>query len=87
MQSEKKIEDATTSTGGQITDNNMEDTAAFNTKVTQMTASSITVLSMAIGSKLGLFELMARLDKPKTAQEIADAGGFRERYSMTSNIT
>ncbi len=83
MQSEKEIED-TTSTGGQIAE--MGDTAAFKAKLTKITISSIPVLSLAVGSKLGLFDLMAQLDKPKTAQEIADAGGFRERFAITGNI-
>ena len=35
---------------------------------------------IAMGSNLGLFEVLAGLDKPATCEEVAKAAGYRERY-------
>ena len=37
------------------------------------------MLSLAIGSKLGLIELFESWNEPKTCQEIAEAAGLKER--------
>ena len=51
-----------------------------NTILGNMVVNSFPALAVGLGSKLGLFELLATFDSPKTSQEIADAGNFKERF-------
>ena len=60
--------------------NNEETEVAFATRIGQTLNEGFSALGISLGSKLGLFDLMISFDKPKTSQEIADAGGFKERY-------
>ena len=41
-------------------------------------------LGISVGKKLGLFNVMVGLDTYKTSQEIADEGGWKERYYINS---
>jgi len=59
---------------------NEETEAEFAQRMNVAINEGFMTLGLAIGSKLGLFDLLISFDKPKTSQEIADAGGFKERY-------
>ncbi len=59
----------------------MDTIEKFSEKMNDLIMSGFTALSVAVGSKIGLFELMAQMDEPKTSQQIADAGDFKERYA------
>ena len=37
-------------------------------------------ISIAIGYRVGLIEVLANLDEPKTSMEIADKAGLNERF-------
>ncbi len=60
--------------------NHEETEAGFAERIGQTLNEGFTALGISLGSKLGLFDLMISFDKPNTSQEIADAGGFKERY-------
>ena len=36
-------------------------------------------MGVALGSRLGLFDIMSHAKEPMTSQEIADAAGYKER--------
>ena len=59
--------------------NHEETEAGFAQRVGQTINEGFTALGITLGSKLGIFDLMISFDQPKTSQEIADAGGFKER--------
>ena len=59
--------------------NESKDPSKLGQRLFSMRASGITSLSIALGSKFGLFDLMAKFDEPKTSTEIADAGDLKER--------
>ena len=56
-----------------------ETEAGFAERIGQTINEGFTALGITLGSKLGLFDLMISLGEPNTSQEIADAGGFKER--------
>ena len=56
-----------------------EDTAAFANRVGAILNSSFVSLGMDLGTRLGLFDYMIKVDKPLTSQEIAKDMGFKER--------
>lgn len=60
--------------------NHEETEEGFEKRMSQILNAAYTTLGVAVGSKLGLFDLMNSFDEHKTSHEIADAGGFKERY-------
>ena len=62
-----------------ITDENAHD---FQQRIGKQLAGGFISLGMALGSRLGLFDLMAKFDMPKTSLEIADAAGYKERLCI-----
>ena len=58
----------------------VETASDFYQHVGNMLTGSFVTLGMALGSRLGLFDLMTKFDTPKTSLEIAEAAGFKERY-------
>ena len=62
-----------------LADNHEETESGFAHRLSQSLNDGFSALGTALGSKLGLFDLMISFDEPKTSQEIADAGGFKER--------
>ena len=56
-----------------------ESTEDFDKRMGETLNAGFTSLGVALGSKLGLFDLMGSFDEPMTCQEIADAGRFKER--------
>ncbi|XP_038060960.1 uncharacterized protein LOC119731772 isoform X1 [Patiria miniata] len=52
----------------------------FNSRMRSIVNNGITCMTMALGFETGLFKLMISMETPKTCQEIADAGKFKERY-------
>merc|ERR1712227_389681 len=54
---------------------------AFTARVSGMVASSYTALAVGLGSRLGLFDILASFnEQPKTVVEISEAGKFKTRY-------
>ncbi len=51
----------------------------FADRFSEMIFSSVTGLAVAMGIETGLFQVMIATDTPRTSQEIADAGSFKER--------
>ena len=51
----------------------------FENRISETLNAGFTSLGVALGSKLGLFDLMGSFNEPMTCQEIADAGRFKER--------
>ena len=56
-----------------------ENAADFEARFAQMATGAYSMLSVALGSRLGLFHLMSSLEQPFTPKELADAGSFKER--------
>ena len=59
-----------------VVDENAQD---FYQHISKQLTGSFVMLGMALGSRLGLFDLMAKFDKPKTSLEIAEVAGYKER--------
>ena len=66
--------------------NHEETEDGFAKRIGQTLNEGFTALGISLGSKLGIFDLMISFDQPKTSQEIADAGGFKERYDGRSAL-
>jgi len=58
---------------------NEETEVGFEKRMSQTLNAAFTTLGIAVGSKLALFDLLSSFDEYKSSQEIAHAGGFRER--------
>ncbi len=58
----------------------VERVEAFAQKLMTMLNNALTVTSMSIGHRAGLFDAMTRLPRPATSGEIAAAAGLEERY-------
>ena len=56
-----------------------ETSESFQQQVFGMVSDGFATLGIAIGSQLGLFDVMVGFTEPKTSQEIADAAGYKER--------
>ena len=56
-----------------------ESTDDFESRFDQMATGAYNLVSVALGSRLGLFHLMSSMEKPFTPTELADAGNFKER--------
>ena len=53
---------------------------AFTLRIADIVGDSLVCMSVAMGIETGLFKAMISLgEEPKTSQEIADAGNFKER--------
>ncbi|XP_038051693.1 uncharacterized protein LOC119742984 [Patiria miniata] len=52
----------------------------FGNRLAESVTQGFLCLSLSLGHKTGLFETMAGFDEPKSAKEIADAAGLKERY-------
>ncbi len=53
---------------------------AFGQRLMTMLNHALTVTSMSIGHRVGLFDAMSALIRPATSTEIAEAAGLQERY-------
>ena len=62
--------------------NHEETEAGFEERMNQALNEGFEALGIALGSKLGLFDLLISFDNPKTSKEIADAGRLKERYDI-----
>ena len=57
-----------------------EETARdFQERMYETVQKGFTTMAIAYGSRLGLFDIMAKFTTPKTSQEIADEVGYKER--------
>lgn len=64
-----------------------ETEADFATRCTEIVEHGFLCMAINIGHKLGLFDLMGTLaseTNPKTSEQIAEAGQFKERYRQYS---
>ncbi|XP_022097455.1 uncharacterized protein LOC110982950 [Acanthaster planci] len=52
----------------------------FTARISSKVESGLNCMSVAMGIETGLFRVMISLGEPKTCQDIADAGGYKERY-------
>ncbi|XP_038078783.1 uncharacterized protein LOC119746072 [Patiria miniata] len=52
----------------------------FIARISERVVSGLNCISLAMGIETGLFKVMIDLGEPKTCQEIADAGNYKERY-------
>ncbi|XP_022081394.1 uncharacterized protein LOC110974220 isoform X2 [Acanthaster planci] len=52
----------------------------FSAHIRAIVASGLYCLSIGLGMETGLFDVMMSLGQPKTCQEIANAGKYKERY-------
>ena len=52
---------------------------SFAQRLWQMGSDTMLVHGIALGSKLGIFDVIADLDQPETAEVIAKKMGFKER--------
>ncbi|CAH1781885.1 unnamed protein product [Owenia fusiformis] len=57
-----------------------ESQAEFKQYFDNTVLSGYKALGIALGHRLGLFDVLAKFDTPKTSQEIADAANYKERY-------
>ncbi|XP_071809069.1 S-adenosylmethionine-dependent methyltransferase Rv2258c-like [Asterias amurensis] len=57
-----------------------ESEETFGNRVAETVTQGFLCLALSVGHKTGLFETMAGFDDPKSAKEIADAAGLKERY-------
>ena len=59
---------------------NVDTAAGFQSHLGDVQSLAFVAHGIALGSNLGLFETIAKLDKPATCETIATAAGYRERY-------
>ncbi|XP_066289220.1 S-adenosylmethionine-dependent methyltransferase Rv2258c-like [Branchiostoma lanceolatum] len=59
---------------------NDETKEIFAKKISETITSGFVTLSLAIGRRTGLFDVLARQQEPRTSHEIAAAAGLKERY-------
>ncbi|PIK39064.1 hypothetical protein BSL78_24091 [Apostichopus japonicus] len=52
----------------------------FAARVGKIMVHGFTSFGISLGHEVGLFDVLADMKEPKTSQEIADAGNFKERY-------
>ncbi|XP_022083548.1 uncharacterized protein LOC110975398 [Acanthaster planci] len=52
----------------------------FGNRLAETVTQGFLCLALSLGHKTGLFEAMAGFDEPKSAKEIANAAGLKERY-------
>ena len=52
----------------------------FESHMADLSSLTCVAYGVGLGSNLGLFETIAKLDKPATCEAIAAAAGYRERY-------
>ncbi|XP_071846087.1 S-adenosylmethionine-dependent methyltransferase Rv2258c-like [Apostichopus japonicus] len=52
----------------------------FAARVGKIMVHGFTSFGICLGHQVGLFDVLADMKEPKTSQEIADAGNFKERY-------
>ena len=57
----------------------MADKGDFAAKLTQIGSNAYTSLGLALGSKLGLFDVLGQLKEPATSNQIASAATLKER--------
>ncbi|KAI8520230.1 hypothetical protein Bbelb_034870 [Branchiostoma belcheri] len=63
------------------TDGQADETqAVFAQKIADTITSGFVTLSLAIGRRTGLFDVLARQEQPRSSHEIAAAAGLKERY-------
>ena len=48
-----------------------------------MLADALTIMSISVGTKVGLVDKMLLYHEPKSCVEIANDAGLKERYSIT----
>ena len=53
---------------------------AFGSYLTDLMNGAFLTPAIGIGANLGLFDLMVGFGKPCKCEDIAKAGGFKERY-------
>ena len=58
-----------------------ETTKMFRDRLRDCIQGAFLSMAVSTGVKLGIFEIKASLDEPKTSQEIAHIGRFKERYT------
>ncbi len=56
-----------------------ESEETFGNRVAETVTQGFLCLALSVGHKTGLFETMAGFDEPKSAKEIAEAAGLKER--------
>ena len=59
-----------------------EDGKSFAAYIGQITKGALVAHGIGIGANLKIFDVIASLGKPATSPEIANAGGFKERYDF-----
>ncbi|PIK57178.1 hypothetical protein BSL78_05930 [Apostichopus japonicus] len=57
-----------------------ETSEEFAARVGAILANGFASLGIALGHEVGLFNILSDMKEPKSSQEIADAGNFKERY-------
>ena len=57
-----------------------ETSSEFEERFSAMASSAYTLLGVALGGRLGLFNKMAAMEEPWTPQELAEAGDWKERW-------
>ena len=56
--------------------------SAFRSRLFGMCENVMLTYAIAIGSKLGLFDVIADLEKPETVESIAEKAQLRERWVL-----
>ena len=59
---------------------NVDTASGFESHLGDIASLACVAHGVGLGSNLGLFETIAKLDKPATCEKIATAAGYRERY-------
>ena len=65
----------------------MSSEQAFAQSLWKMSSAAMVTHGIALGSKLGLFDVIAELTKPETAQTIADKCGYKERCENPRKVS
>ena len=62
----------------------MSSEQSFAQSLWKMSSAAMVTHGIALGSKLGLFDVIVELTQPETAQTIADKCGYKERWVKCS---